>query len=60
MSDPTTVLVDVSDLEVRGDDVDLNMEEFLMTQNSGPTTLKPGSYNFAIPMYTYTSVFDSS
>ena len=43
MSDPTTVLVDVSDLEVRGDDVDLNMEDFLMTQTSGPTTLKPGS-----------------
>jgi hypothetical protein len=43
MCEPSTVLVDVADLEVCGDE-DLNMDEFLMTHSAaGPTTLKPGT-----------------
>ena len=35
---PTTVLVDVDELEPRGDDI--NVDELLT--NTGPTTLRPG------------------
>ena len=42
MCEPSTVLVDVADLEVC-DDEEINMEDFLMTHSAaGPTTLKPG------------------
>ena len=45
MDAPTTVLVDVSELEGTRDDIEINMEEFLMIPmptKTGPTTLKPG------------------
>ena len=43
--DPSTVLVDVDELEPRGDD--LNVDELLT--NTGPTTLKPGKPFIYVP-----------
>ena len=45
--DASTVLVDVDELEPRGDD--LNVDELLT--NTGPTTLKPGEHPISFKNY---------